>query len=73
MADQQPRGTIPKRLEDCFSNFSYTLARGYEIRERQRRNKSGRLIVIDFQTITIHTGWYVGGTQEPKTQGTEAA
>jgi len=32
--------------------------------ENIRSQKSGRSIVIDFQMINVHTGWYVkGGTR----------
>jgi hypothetical protein len=36
--------------------------------ENVSSQKSGRSIAIDFQMINIHTGWYVGSTQEFETE-----
>ena len=35
--------------------------------ENISNQKSGRSIAIDFHVINLHTGWYVGGTQESET------
>ena len=58
VVDDQASGTILKRQSDRFSNFSYMLASGYEIRERQW-SKWGRSVVIDFQMVSTHTSRYV--------------
>ena len=59
MADEQPPETVPKRLSDCISNFSYTHWREVTEFENISSQKSGRSIVIDFQMNNIHTSWYV--------------
>ena len=64
VADQQNSGAITKRLERLFLQlFIHTGERFMEF-ENVSSQESGRSIVIDFQTMNIHTGLYVRKPRE---------
>jgi hypothetical protein len=67
VADRQNPGTIPKRLQRLFLQLLIHI--GERLRNSMNFHMVERVIksLLDALIVAIHTGWYLGGTQESET------